>query len=77
MNKSHGKKNANAMKRYEVTFFFTQHSVATEIIEAKSLAEAKEKADEMEPEDIDDLGPVDGELWVNSVELCKEGKNHE
>ena len=77
MNKHQPKKNAHATKCYEAKFFFTQHSVASVIIEAKSLAEAEEKADEMEPEDIDDFDPVDGELSVSSVEPCKEGKRHD
>jgi len=77
MSKSQRKKNANAMKRYEARFFFTQHSVATVIIEARNLDEAEEKAANTESCDIDNLDPVDGELSVVSVELCKEGKSHD
>ena len=73
MSKSQRKKNANAMKRYEARFFFTQHSVATVIIEAKNLDEAEEKAANTESCDIDNLDPVDGELSVVSVEQIKEG----
>jgi hypothetical protein len=77
MNKSPTKKKANKMKRYVAALFFTQHSFAAEIIEAKSLAEAKRKADAMEPEDIDDFDPVEGEMWVDSVEPVMEGKRHD
>jgi hypothetical protein len=73
MSKSQRKKNANAMKRYEARFFFTQHSVATVIIEARNLDEAEEKAANTESCDIDNLDPVDGELSVVSVEQIKEG----
>ena len=77
MSKSQRKKNANAKKLYEVRFFYMQRSVATEIIEAKTLAEAKRKADEMSSEDVAEFDPVYGELSVESVEQLKEGGRHE
>ncbi|MGD0138972.1 MAG: hypothetical protein ABSD28_08855 [Tepidisphaeraceae bacterium] len=77
MNKSHRKKNANAMKRYEVMLYWTQYNKATITIKANSLADAEAKADEICSDEIDDWNPVDGELWVESVDPCEEDKSHE
>jgi hypothetical protein len=58
----------NKLRKYMATLFFTQHSIAKVIIEAPSLAEAEEMAEEIESEEIDDMNTTDGELYVNSVE---------
>jgi len=79
MSKSKSKRNTvtNGKKLFEVLFFYTQHGVATEVIEAKNLAEAKRKADKMEMEDISDFDPVNEELSVESVEQVEEGNSHD
>jgi hypothetical protein len=69
--------NNNTTKLYEARFFYTQQSVATEIIKATSLEEAQRKADEMGAEDISDFDPIAGELSVESVELIEEDKRHD
>jgi hypothetical protein len=63
------------LMKYEAELFWTQHNCATVIIEARSLQEAERKADELSSEDIDDWNPVDGELFVNSVELASGGSD--
>ena len=67
----------NHSNKYEVTLRWTQYNIAKVIIEAASLAEAEEKAEEIESDEIDDWNPVDGELYVDSVEPVSEGKSHE
>ena len=67
----------NTCKKYKATLFWTQHNQATVIIEANSLAEAREKADEIDSDEIDDWNPCDGDLYVDSVEPVKGGKAHE
>jgi len=65
-------------KLYKVLFHYAQYSQATEIIEATSLEEAIEKADEMGAEDIGEFDPVHGELSVENVDLIEEeGKSHD
>jgi hypothetical protein len=65
----------NQMKKFEVILGFTQYSKATVIIEAATLEEAEEKADELGADEIDDWNPFDGEVFVHSVEpKTEEGK---
>jgi hypothetical protein len=61
-------------KKFEVIFTYTQTSRASKIIEAETQEEAEEMADEMGCEDLDenDLNPIDGELYVDSVESLDE-----
>jgi len=68
---------ADTKRKYEIMLGFTQHSTAKVIIKAKSLAEARRKADEIEAEDVDDFDPVDGELRVEWVELCDGGQDND
>jgi len=68
---------ADTNKKYEVRLFWTQHNMATVIIQAKSLAEAGKKADAILSEEVDDWNPVDGEIWVESVEPVEGGRGNE
>ena len=78
MSKKHAKRNADAKqtKRFAVEFYYNQYSKATEIIEAKSLEEAQQIADDMNAFDINEFDPVDGELSVESVNEVQEGGRH-
>jgi hypothetical protein len=71
--------NPRTEKQYEVILFYTQTSRVRKIVMAENLAQAKDKAWEIEAGDIweADLDPVDGELYVDTVKLVKEGENHE
>jgi hypothetical protein len=66
---------ANTPRKYEATLYFTQHSKATVIIEATSLEEAVEKADDINADEIDDWNPFDGEVVVDTVQSVKGGKD--
>ncbi|MGD0816194.1 MAG: hypothetical protein ABSA83_21590 [Verrucomicrobiota bacterium] len=72
-----GQTAADTKKKYEVTLFWTQHNIGEVIIEADSLAEAEEMADEIESDEIDDWNPTDGEIWVDSVEPIEGGQDNE
>jgi hypothetical protein len=67
----------NPLFKYEAELYWTQHNRATVIIEARSLAEAEKKADQLSSEDIDDWNPFDGEIWVDSVGLKAGGSGGE
>ena len=69
--------NTNQRKEYQATLCYTQRSQATVSIIAQSLAEARAKADKITPELVDDWDPVDGELYVEFVELAEGGENHD
>lgn len=71
------KRRVTPTKFYEAKFIFTQTSVATEIVAARTFAEARQKAAAMEACDINDFDPVDGQFWVESVKPCQEGESHE
>jgi hypothetical protein len=53
----------NPLKKFEAILCFTQHNSATVIIEAQSLEEAEDKADEISTEDVD----WDGDAVTGSV----------
>lgn len=57
-----------ALKPYNVTFCVTKYSLGHAVVFAQSKQAALELAKEMSPEDIDDLEPTDGDLWVEDVE---------
>jgi len=72
-----GQTAADTKKKYEVRLYWTQYNHATLIIEAQSLAEAEEMADNIESEDVDDWNPVEGELTVDSIEPVEGGQDNE
>jgi hypothetical protein len=65
------------LHQFEAVLHFTQYSCAKVVIEAESLAEAEEQANDLCPEDIADWDPVDGDIDVASVEPVKKGGSHE
>ena len=67
----------NAKKKYEIRLYWTQYNHATLIIEAQSMAEAEEIADNIESEEVDDWNPVEGELTVDSIEPVEGGQDNE
>jgi hypothetical protein len=71
-------KAADTPRKYEAALLFTQHSKAKVIIEAKSLEEAMEKANDIEPDEIDDWNLFDGEIGVAGVLPVERntGKGH-
>jgi uncharacterized protein HemX len=58
---------------YEAELSWTQHNRVTVKIKARSLEEAKRKANELSSEDIDDWDPCSGDMWVDSVQLAAGG----
>jgi len=56
------------MKKYQITFTYTQTSRASAIIKAKNEEEAREKAEEMTSDELEDFNPIDGNLYVEGVE---------
>ena len=62
---------------YEVELFWTQHSRATIVIKAKSLAEAEEMADELCSDEIEDWESCAGDMFVASVQLADGGSDDE
>lgn len=73
----HADSDTNQRKQYEVILTFTQQSRVSVIIEADTLEEAQEKAEEIYPDEVEDWNPVNDEVSVESVEPIKEGKTHE
>jgi hypothetical protein len=56
------------MKAYVVRVSYTQHYTGSVIITARNLTHAKELADTtIDPADVPELEPVDGDLRVNEV----------
>ena len=62
---------------YEAELFWTQYNCATVKIQARSLEEAKQKANALSSEDIDDWNPTSGEMSVESVQLADGGSDDE
>jgi len=60
-------------RKFEVLLNFSQQSWASVVIEADSLAEARQKADGICSDEIDDWNPVHGELDVLDVAPMKGG----
>jgi hypothetical protein len=67
----------NHSKKYEVTLFWAQYNQAKVIIEAGSFAEAEEKANDLQADEVEDWNPVDGDLSVVSVDQMDGGKSHD
>ena len=67
----------NTATKYEAILSFKQFSRAKIIIEAMSLAEAEEKANAIESDEIDDWNPCNGEVSLDSVEPVEGGQSHE
>lgn len=58
------------MPKFSTILTFSQISRAEVIIKAKSLAEAKYKADNIAADEVLDWNPIGGEITVNSVSAC-------
>ena len=67
----------NQRKEFEVEIHFTQRSIAYIWINAKSLAEAKKRADLIKCEDIEDWITEKGDFHVHSVEPLEGGQDDE
>lgn len=62
---------------YEAELLWTQHNRAMAKIKARSLEEARRKANELSSEDIEDWDPTAGDMWVDSVQLADGGSDDE
>lgn len=62
----------NRRKKFKVELSYTQTCSAIVIVEAASLAEAEEMADEIDSGDIENWEPEHGDLHVCSVEAVGE-----
>jgi hypothetical protein len=67
----------NPLKKFEVELYFTQHSSAKVLIEAATLEEAKDKAWDIEPDEVDDWDTDNGEVGVLSVDPVEGGQDHD
>lgn len=76
VNARNGQDAADTNEKYEARLFWTQYNQGAVIIKAKSLAEATEKADEIEIDEVS-WSPVDGDIFVLSVELVKGERSHD
>jgi hypothetical protein len=54
--------------KYEAILTFTQSSRAKVVIEADSIEDAQAKADEIQSDEVNDWNPIDGNVYVESVE---------
>lgn len=66
---------AKAPRKFEARIYFTRHSRATVIFEAESLQEAHNKADDIDPWDVDRWNPWDWEMFVASVKPVKKRRS--
>ena len=62
------------MKTFNATLTFVQYSRGEVLIKARSLKEARCKADEIGADEVDDWNAVDGEVSVESVTEKKPRK---
>jgi hypothetical protein len=62
------------MKTFAATLTFVQYSRGEVLIKARSLKEARRKADEIGADEVDDWNAVDGEVSVESVTEKKPRK---
>ena len=62
------------MKTFNATLTFVQYSCGEVLIKARSLKEARCKADEIGGDEVDDWNAVDGEVSVESVTEQKPRK---
>ena len=67
----------NTLKKFEATLTHIQHSWAKVVIEAGSLAEAEQKAHEINPEEIQDWNSCECSFDVHTVEPIEGGQDHE
>ena len=67
----------NPRAKYEIILCFIQHDRAKVVLEAKSIKEAWRKANDIEPDQIDDWNPIHGEISVASVQPVEGGQDHE
>lgn len=63
--------------QYEVELHWTQHNRATVTIQAKSLEAARQKANRIRSDEVDDWDPFDGEMDVDSVRLVEGGQDND
>lgn len=61
------------LKKFEVIVTHTQTSRGSIIIEAKSLEDAEEMAEGLNADEITNLNPIDGELYIEGVKHIKFG----
>jgi hypothetical protein len=59
------------MKTFTATLTFVQHCRGEVLIKARSLKDARRKADELNAYDVDDWNPTNGEMSVESVTELK------
>jgi hypothetical protein len=62
------------MKTFIATLTFVQYSRGEVLIKARSLKNARRKADEIGADEVDNWNPVDGEVSVESVTERKPRK---
>ena len=62
------------MKTFTATLTFVQYSRGEVLIKARSLKDARRKADEISAYDVDDWNPMNGEMSVESVTELKPRK---
>ncbi len=62
------------MKTFTATLTFVQTSRGEVLIKARSLKDARRKADELSAFDVDDWNPMNGEMTVESVTELKPRK---
>ena len=67
----------NTPKKFEATLSHIQHSWAKVVIEANSLAEAEQKAREVNPEEIQDWNSCECSYDVHTVEPIEGGQDDE
>ena len=63
------------MKTFIATLTFVQYSRGEISIKARSIKDARRKADEIGADEVDDWNPVDGEVSVESITEQKPRKN--
>ena len=51
--------------------------MATVIIKAKSLAEARKKAEEIQSNEANDWNPTDNDVWVDDVQELRGGQDND
>ena len=67
----------NTLKKFEATLTHIQHSWAKVVIEASSLAQAEQKAHEIDPEVIQNWNSLECSFDVHAVEPIEGGQDHE
>jgi hypothetical protein len=62
------------MKTFTATLTFVQYNRAEVLIKARSIEDARRKADEIGADEVDDWNAVDGEVSVENVTEQKPRK---